>query len=200
MRGPGRACGAGSPCPRPNKTRAFGPGVTTTSGPTARRDALVANLRSPASAAVAPCLCGTAGTPRRRRSRGCLCPEAIARGARCGPRSLPVCGKQRPRGSVRRPGCDREQPRRTLQLAVASMTHRHGRPLARGAGERACGSISRAAAAARAPAGAVAPSTWCPRRGTSTPGPLGRCSNWSRSVRPLVVVRTSSEISVGWLL
>ena len=132
------------------------------------------------------------------RSRRCGCPEAIVRGARCGPQ-IPVGlrAKQPSRGSVRRPGCEWEQPCRTLRLTVASMTHRPGRPLAQGAGERACASTSHAAAAAPAPAGAVAPSTWCLRQGTSTRGPPGRCSSWSRSVRSLVVVPTGNEVVVA---
>jgi hypothetical protein len=67
------------------------------------------------------------------------------------------------------------------------------RPLARKAGERACASTSHAAAAAPAPAGPGA-STCCPRRGTSsTRGPPGRCSSWSRSVRSLVVLHRGSR-------
>ena len=62
------------PCPRPNKSRAFGPGVTTTSRPTAWRDALVANSRFVASGRDATRIhsgTGIAGDA----PRDCLCPD-----------------------------------------------------------------------------------------------------------------------------
>jgi hypothetical protein len=69
---------------------------------------------------------------RRSASRRC-CPKAFARGARSGTQiTVGSQAKQPPRGAVPRPGCDREQPRRTLRLTIASLTHRSGRPLARG--------------------------------------------------------------------
>jgi hypothetical protein len=97
------------------------------------------------------------------------------------------------RGSVRRPGRDREQPGRTLRLTVASMMQCPGRALARGAGEGAYASISRAAPAALAPAAAVAPSAWRPRRGASTRGPPAGCSSRPRSVRSVVVVEDGAS-------
>ena len=101
--------------------------------------------------------------------------------------------KQPPRGSVRRPGRDREQPRRTLRLTVASMMQRPGRALARGAGDGANASTSRAAPAALAPAEGVAPSAWRPRRGASTRGPPAGCSSRPRSVRSVVVVEDGAS-------
>jgi hypothetical protein len=69
--------------------------------------------------------------------RGCPCPEASARCAGYGPQiTVGLRAEQPPRGSVRRAGCDRKQLRGTSRLTVASMTHRPGGRLVRGAGER----------------------------------------------------------------
>lgn len=61
------------PCPRPNKSRAFGPGVTTTSRPTAWRDALVRS-RAPAAELASPALlaCRASGTSATERQQGGL--------------------------------------------------------------------------------------------------------------------------------
>ena len=66
---------------------------------------------------------------RAARLRRCPdCPEASARCAGCGRRSLSVCERSSslPRGSVRRAGCDRKQLRRTFRLIVASLARRPG--------------------------------------------------------------------------
>ena len=60
------------PCPRPNKSRAFGPGVTTTSRPTAWRDALVAKLGAQPILAKRP-------LAARKRVRRPVAPHAAAR-------------------------------------------------------------------------------------------------------------------------
>jgi hypothetical protein len=93
-----------------------------------------------AAAELADAAPATALTPHGRccaRLPRCpYCPEAIAHRAPYGPPiTVGLRAKQPPRGSVRRSGCGWEEPRPTLRLTVASMTHRHGRPLARGAGD-----------------------------------------------------------------
>ena len=111
----------------------------------------------------------------------------------------PSRAKQPPRRICASPSCDREQSRRTLRLTVASMTERLCRPLARGADERACASAPHAAAAASAPAGAVARSTWCRRQGTAT-GAAG-AMQWLVALRAIAGARPqrAPDHPSGWL-
>ena len=133
---------------------------------------------------------GTASPSARRATASC---RKIAR--RCpvpGPRALSVCERSsRPADRCGQPWLRPGAAASNLAAdwcfddpPAASVDRLLGEPAS--APEQA---PRTPAAAARAPAAAVAPSTWRRRRGRSTRGPAGRCSTRPRSVQSLVVVR-----------